>query len=246
MPLFFTLLLHRYRAAEARHAHNVEVVGANPTGGTCVKFFALKEHTFFLMAEVDENGNSSNTENEPIVTESGTSPDEGNGNGQPEAVDLAKLKVEDLDTMDEAKRLEVSKLLLAKNHDLFARVNKKPLTAAPQSKSGDIEPSITDAVKQLQLSERKRTFAYENNLSPEETDAVFRINPKPSKEVLNDPFIKGGIEAIRAKRRVENATPNSSGRTATFNGKQFHEMSKEEKVKNYADVVKAAIEARRK
>lgn len=72
-------------------------------------------------------------------------------------------------------------------------------------------------VKELQLAEKKRQFGYEHGLSPEETDAVFKLSPNPSKEVLEDPFVKGGLASLRAKKRVEDNTPKSSSRSASFN-----------------------------
>ena len=47
-------------------------------------------------------------------------------------------------------------------------------------------------------------------ISPEETDAIFKLSPNPTKEVLDDPFVKGGLSSLRAKRKVAENTPSSS------------------------------------
>lgn len=111
------------------------------------------------------------------------------------------------------------------------------ITQAPQ----EVPEDITVTVKGLAIAEKKRQFGYQNGLSPEETDAVFKIDPNPTKETLKDPFILGGLEHIRKQKRVEDATPSSSKRSQSINGKSWAEMSKEERAKNYAaSVAKSA------
>lgn len=107
----------------------------------------------------------------------------------------------------------------------------------------DLSPMKKD-VEYLKTIETKRQFGYENNLSPEETDMLFKFNPKPTKEDLNNPFVKGGLEAIRAQRRVENNTPSPSNNAPKFNGKSFNELAPEEKSKNWAELVKANAKRR--
>lgn len=123
-----------------------------------------------------------------------------------------------------------------KNKQLFARLKKPKQSTTPNSKPTEELQEIREAVNKLSLAEQKRQFQYENNLSPEETDKVFAINPKPTKELLNDPFVKGGLESIRAARRVSEATPSPSGRSTTHNGKTFKDMTPDER--------QAAMEAR--
>lgn len=75
---------------------------------------------------------------------------------------------------------------------------------------------IKETVSQLKLAETKRQFGYEHGLSPEETDAVFKLNPAPTKETLEDPFVKGGLEAIRAKKKLADNTPGVTHATPHF------------------------------
>lgn len=106
-------------------------------------------------------------------------------------------------------------------------VQKRPKT--PNSKSTEELQEIRETVNKLSLAEQKRQFQYENNLSPEQTDKVFAITSKPTKETLEDPFVKAGLEAIRQQQRVSEATPSPSGRSATHNGKTFKDMTPDER-----------------
>lgn len=85
---------------------------------------------------------------------------------------------------------------------LKALQTKKPL----EEKHDDIRSTVAE----LKLAETKRQFGYENGLSPEETDFVFKINPKPNKDVLEDVAIKGALTAIRAKKKVADNIPRAS------------------------------------
>jgi hypothetical protein len=83
---------------------------------------------------------------------------------------------------------------------------EKPKQDLPTKQDDDIRLTV----KELQMAEKKRQFGYEHGLSPEETDAVFKLSPNPNKEVLDDPFVKGGLSALRAKKRVIENTPSAS------------------------------------
>jgi hypothetical protein len=65
-------------------------------------------------------------------------------------------------------------------------------------------------VAELKLAETKRQFGYENGLSPEQTDFVYKINQKPSKELLEDAPIKAALKAIEDKKKVADNTPRAS------------------------------------
>lgn len=154
------------------------------------------------------------------------------------------LELEDETEQGEGSDGEVNwelkaKELEAKNKQLFARIKKneqrieKPKTNSTTEDLSDIR----ETVKNLSLSEKKRQFGYEHNLSPEETDAVFRLNPNPDKKTLEDPFIKGGLEAIRAKKRIEGAIPSSTGKVPTVNGKTWAQMTAEERQANFSNVM---------
>lgn len=116
-----------------------------------------------------------------------------------------------------------------KNKQLFARLKKPKQSTTPNSKSTEELQEIRETVNKLSLAEQKRQFQYENNLSPEQTDKVFAITSKPTKETLEDPFVKAGLEAIRQQQRVSEATPSPSGRSSTHNGKTFKDMTPDER-----------------
>jgi alanyl-tRNA synthetase len=91
--------------------------------------------------------------------------------------------------------------------------------------------SVKGIVEKLALSDAKRVYGYENSLSPEETDKVFQLTGnKPSKEILEDPFVKGGLEAIRNSRKLADNMPGTSTNSTTFAaGKNTEEMKPDEK-----------------
>jgi len=105
----------------------------------------------------------------------------------------------------------------------------------PQQLTAKKEPDdIHLTVQELKLAEKKRQFGYEHSLSPDEVDAVFKINQNPTKEDLDNPFVKGGIDALRAKKRVESNTPSPSSKIFKVGGKAWGEMTSEERDANWS------------
>ena len=94
---------------------------------------------------------------------------------------------------------------------------------------------IVKKVNRLEEIENKRQFGFENQLSPEETDFIFKMERNPTKEVLDNPFVKAGLEGYRAKKRIESNTPSSSSSFSPFKGKEFKEMSEDEKRKSFEE-----------
>ena len=95
----------------------------------------------------------------------------------------------------------------------WAKKQPKPKPEPLQTTKKEPDDELKKTVSDLALAEKKRQFGYANGLSPEETDAVFRINPNPTKETLDDPFVKGGLASIRASKRVSDNTPGSDSRS---------------------------------
>lgn len=109
---------------------------------------------------------------------------------------------------------------------------KADLEAVQKAKPQELEEvkGIKDTVSRLELAEKKRVFGYEHGLSPEETDRVFQLNPNPVKETLDDPFVKGGLDAIRAKKKLESNMPGAStGSTRFAADKDLEKMTPAEK-----------------
>lgn len=117
----------------------------------------------------------------------------------------------------------------------------------PEKTHNDTPPERPDEelrqdVHRLKLSEEKRQFGHANNLSPEETDHVFSyaqgMQIKPSEALQND-FMKRALEANRKAAEQASATPGSSSRRTTVEGKQFGEMKPEDRKKNWTKITGA-------
>lgn len=104
------------------------------------------------------------------------------------------------------------------------------------------DKEIYKSVKRLEEIESKRQFGFENQLSPEETDFVFKITGgKPDKTILENPFVKSGLEGYRSKKRIESNTPSSSSSYSPFKGKSFKEMSDDERKSAYEEAGKKFV-----
>jgi hypothetical protein len=121
------------------------------------------------------------------------------------------------------------------------RLSKK--IAQPVEKKQELQTNKEDGdlrktVEQLALAEKKRQFGYRHDLSPDEVDAVFKINPEPSDETLKDPFVEGGLAKLRSKRKVEENTPSSSSRSASFKLPSKENLTDEDRQKAFEDFKK--------
>lgn len=117
-----------------------------------------------------------------------------------------------------------------------AEAELKLLKRSKLETSEEPDREIVKSVKRLEEIENKRQFGFENNLSPEETDFMFRATGgKPTKESLEDPFIKGGLESYRSKKRLEANTPSSSSSSSPFRSKPFKEMTEEERKRAFEE-----------
>ncbi len=145
------------------------------------------------------------------------------------SADALAEATDDVETLKQ--RLAVSE---KKRVQLFARLKKQPEVKQPsiqkESKDSGTDPEIASSVKMMK-------YAWENKLSPEETALVFKYNPNPTQDTLKDPFFKAGLEAMRKASRVADATPSPSGKSSKIGGKTWAEMSKEDRAKNYENVV---------
>lgn len=160
---------------------------------------------------------------------------------------------EDADTIELDEQVEEVDVeqLKATNAKLYERAKKaetelkkfKPQINKPEGSKSESE--YDKRIAQLELSETKRQFGFEHGLSPAETDAIFKINPRPTKEDLDNPFVKGGIEALRKKARVENNTPSPSSSAPKFNGKSFDELDEAGKKANWAKMIEAKVQQKK-
>lgn len=145
---------------------------------------------------------------------------------QNEAVEETETPTTEEDTVDykalyEEQKREAKKL----ERKLFTAKASKPLTEKPQ-----VDDETVKTVQRLAMLEEKRQFGFDNGLSPQETDYAFKFSGgKPSKEVLEDPFFKAGLEGLRTQKRVEANIPGSSSRSPIFSSKDFAEMDDNER-----------------
>lgn len=116
------------------------------------------------------------------------------------------------------------------------RNRQKPITQTNK------EPD-EDLVKDVQLlkeERRKRVFGEEHGLSNEEVDSVFKFaNGRPTKDTLNHPFVKAGIESLRAARRLESNIPSSTSRSISYQGKPFSELSEPDREKAFKEKIES-------
>ena len=153
---------------------------------------------------------------------------------------VAEPESEATDTVevDVAKLQETNKRLYARAKVAEARL--KSIEPTPKAKLStpkeDVE-DIREQVKLLSLSEKKRSFGYKNNLSPEETDHVFRFaGGDDPQEALNHGFVKAGLEALRSQKRTQDAAPAPKGRAPKVDGKTWGEMKDDDRRKNFEKI----------
>lgn len=101
------------------------------------------------------------------------------------------------------------------------------------------DDEVVKTVNRLAQLEDKRQFGFDNQLSPEETDFIFKISGgKPTKEILKDPFVESGLEGYRTKKRLEANIPGSSSRSTIFAEKSFSETPEEDRKKIFESRMK--------
>jgi hypothetical protein len=160
---------------------------------------------------------------------------------QEEQANGEAITIEDTDSEDV---VTVSKKDFTKmqRQALAYQANKaKPALTRPK----EADPELKKDVDDLKQERVKREFGYRHNLSPEETDQVFRINPSPNQDTLKDPFVMGGLERIRAQKRIDDNTPSSSGKAFSVGGKTWEEMDQTERNANYPEYLQSLSKARR-
>ncbi len=162
--------------------------------------------------------------------------------------ELETVEVDDLkEKLKEATKTNKT-LFAQKNHfkqkatkatELANRAKETPPVVTP-SKKEEPDDEMKQNVGKLLLSESKRNFGEQNGLSNSETDFIFQATGgKPTKESLNDPFIKNALEGVRSQKKVEDATPGSSNKSFVADGKKWEDMDSKDKKKNFAKRVQS-------
>lgn len=155
-----------------------------------------------------------------------------------------EVEADDIEIDLEGETTEPTPDELAKKDEIIRHLTARAKKAEAQLKTKNINnpnedlDSVKSVVSRLELAEKKRQFGYENNLSPEEADYLFKINPNPNKELLEDPFVKGGLEAIRSAKRVADNTPSASSRSPRFEIPKKEDLTSDDKQKAFEDFMK--------
>lgn len=68
------------------------------------------------------------------------------------------------------------------------------------------------AIGEIRASEAKRQFGYENDLSPDEVDVVFRLSKNPTAKTLRDPIVKGALTGHRDAKAAKKNVPSGNHR----------------------------------
>ena len=136
------------------------------------------------------------------------------------------------------------------NRNANRRVTQKQNKGRDTRQPSDNDRRLDAIEKQQQetaLLERKRTFGYENNLSPKQVNHVFRLTKRPTAKFLAKPHVKAALEAIKSQENVGRNTPSSSGQKfRSPNGKGWTEMKPEERQASLADRRRAILESKRR
>jgi|15BtaG_2_1085339.scaffolds.fasta_scaffold00425_14 hypothetical protein len=136
---------------------------------------------------------------------------------------------DDSDTEAELKKKdEIISQLTARAKKAEA-LNKTRVKSEELPKTNDDKEDLSKTVGELKHAEEKRQFGYENNLTPDEVDYIFKVNNNPTRELLEDPFIRGGLDAIRTQKRIQDNTPSNSSRSPKFQVPNKKDMTPSEK-----------------
>lgn len=168
--------------------------------------------------------------------------DENDGEDEKKPVTLKDLK-----EFRKGITSELNSRFAKRRHD--QKPPTKPYTKPNSGKGGkDEEDPLAGRLNAIEESNAKRDYGYEHHLSPRETDLVFKFaNGKPTAKTLNHPFVKGGLEKLRASSNLRENTPAGSGSSSfEVEGKKFEELDSSGKQKNFAAKQKAILSSKRK
>ena len=130
-----------------------------------------------------------------------------------------------------------NKLSMLQRHSLNKSKNYKPTDKNIEKDSLDVR-----RIDRLEEIDRKRSFGYEYNLSPQEVDLVFQFSKKPNAKTLEHPFVQGGLEKLRQTKRVQDNIPRGGGaKTFSVGDKSFNDLKPEDKKANFTEYRKSLL-----
>lgn len=197
----------------------------------------------------DEQNDDSDTEDTDLEDENSEDGEDEDESDSEDEDDDDSDEEDDSDEDDDKpvtrKDLKAFRKSIANKDNAKRRIASKKGDITKPPKPNERLDRIEQAQKQSALLERKRMFGYENNLSPDEVDIVFKLGKRPTKKFLDLPYVKGALEGHRADKNVRNNTPSSNGRAFQANGKEWKDMKADEKQANFKDRRQAILDAKR-
>lgn len=191
--------------------------------------------------DLDEKNNSAETEFNEDDEDEDDSEEDGSDADDSNDDDDKPLTRKDLKALDaKLNALAVSRRKNSEKRPLQQNKNRSGNQA-----ENDRLDRLEQAQRQQQISERKRQFGYENNLSPSEVDIVYRIEKRPSKETLKDPVILGALQGHRDAVNAKENIPGTRGRTYQVGNKDFKDLKPEEKKAKFGDRRRAILEGKK-
>lgn len=141
--------------------------------------------------------------------------------------DVVTLSREEYNELAKAKRL--------------AKKNFKKEEKADKPQDPDLESRLSN----IESVEKKRDFGYRHNLSPEEVDFIYKVDPNLNPDTLKQDFVKYALQGYSKRKKVSENTPNkksTSFRTVNSDGKP---LSKEAKNQAYQERIDEIIKSKK-
>lgn len=191
-------------------------------------------------ADIDNSDDEEEDDDADDESDDDDSDDEVDEDGDDEDDESGKKKSKKSDDRDPKSK---------KNRDnARRRKSSKDGTYKEQQETAKRLERLEKSEKQRNLLERKRTFGYENALSPKQVDYVFRNTKRPTPKFLNRPEIRAGLDAIKRSENVSQNTPSNNGQVfKDKKGKEvkYTDLSPEERQSRFTDRRKAILESKR-
>lgn len=121
---------------------------------------------------------------------------------------------------------------------------KRPGSAASRAEAERLDRIEARQAKAEEI-ETKRQYGYENSLSPDEVDVVFRLNKKPTAKTLRDPIVKGALQGHRDAKALRSNLPSSKGRVIPVGSKDYSKMSPADQSKHFTSRRQQILDSKR-
>lgn len=194
--------------------------------------------------EKDKTGEESDAEEQEQDDDLELEEEEDDGEDESEEDDKKPVTLKDLKEFRKGISSEINNRFAGRRHE--QKRQNKPYKPAPRD-GKEVDPNLS-RLEALEQSNAKRDFGYEHQLSPKEVDLVFKFaNGKPTAKTLSNPFVKGGLDQLRAQGNLRDNTPaGASSSSFEVDGKKFEELDSKGKQNNFAAKQKAILASKRR